>query len=460
MGRSSGFADLNKRSKQPLSWLKWGADLRLRNEAMDNTMTLSSRAARHDQNYFRVRPRLFGTVTAASNLELNVRLTVESREWWKTSFSRPFHEGWDWNEVVFDHLNVKWKNPGGMPLTLQVGRMDLSFGDNWLVFEGTPLDGSRTIHFDAARASYEWRARKTTLDLVYVDQGARNDRWLPPIRIAGDAVDGVELPVKKAQIEQNERGAILYATNRSLAKTQLDGYFIYKGSRREDPHAGDDPNGLVPSLRRGDEADLYTLGARAAGPLAPSWKYRAEGAFQAGDKNGASLRGFGWNSAVSYAPKARFSPELRMQYEYLSGDDPSTTGRNEGFDILWGRWPRWSELYIYSYAPESRISQLGNLHRVGPGLTLRLSPKLDWTGGYHLLFADKTPLKSSLVSGKGRFRGQLVTSTLKARFNPWLSGHVWAEDLFPGSFYSAGTADGPSRRDTAVFLRAELMLAW
>ena len=60
---------------------------------MDNTMTLSSSAARHVQNYFRVRPRLFATLTPVKDLDLNVRLTLESRYWAQTSFSKPFHRG-------------------------------------------------------------------------------------------------------------------------------------------------------------------------------------------------------------------------------------------------------------------------------------------------------------------------------------------------------------------------------
>ncbi len=35
----------------------------------------------------------------------------------------------------------------------------------------------------------------------------------------------------------------------------------------------------------------------------------------------------------------------------MSGDDPSTDD-NEGWDPLFSRWPKWSELYIYSLATE------------------------------------------------------------------------------------------------------------
>ncbi len=43
------------------------------------------------------------------------------------------------------------------------------------------------------------------------------------------------------------------------------------------------------------------------------------------------------------------------------------------FDVLWGRWPRWSEMYnIYSYVQETRVGQTANLYRFGP--TWSLSP--------------------------------------------------------------------------------------
>ena len=48
------------------------------------------------------------------------------------------------------------------------------------------------------------------------------------------------------------------------------------------------------------------------------------------------------------------------------------------FDVLWGRWPRWSEMYnIYSYVHETRVGQTANLIRFGP--TWSVNPTKEWT---------------------------------------------------------------------------------
>jgi hypothetical protein len=464
---SGGFEAWNKKTKQPTTWWKWGADLRLRDEYSNNFLTLSSKADRHVQNYFRFRARWWNTVTPVKGLDFNVRMTIESRYWTQQSFSSPFHKGYDWNEIVFDHLNVKWKDVGKLPLSLSVGRQDLMFGDNWLIFEGTPLDGSRTIYFDAARATIEAKKWKTTFDVVLIDQAARNDSWLPPLRVSSDRHDDAvppqtEAPIIRAQIEQNERGFVLYATNKSFKKAQLDGYVIYKRNRKE-PTTDVTDAALKTNLGRGDDADIYTYGGRVVADLAKTVKLRAEAALQSGKKNGVDLGGKGLNSALMFNPTSKMSHQLRLSYEYLSGDNPKTTDKDEQFDILWGRWPRWSELYIYTYAPEARISQLSNLHRVGPGWSCKPVKKAELIADFNWLFADTKVKTSGFFSPEGKSRGQLLTAKLLVKYNAHVTGHVWGELLFPGDFYAAGVAGDPTqlaRRDAAKFLRAELLLNW
>ena len=77
--------------KNPLSWLNWGGDLRIRNEYFNNAFSLTSDqkfpgpgtspfAAVHSQDYFRFRGRLWTSITPIENLSLNARLAAEPRE--------------------------------------------------------------------------------------------------------------------------------------------------------------------------------------------------------------------------------------------------------------------------------------------------------------------------------------------------------------------------------------------
>jgi hypothetical protein len=483
----SGFETWNQKTKQPAKWWKWGADIRVRDELIDKSMTLATTTGnpptaipRYKQNWVRFRERWWNAFTPTPGFDFNVRMTIESRYWTETSFSAPNHKGWDWNEIVFDHFNVKIKPSKSTPLTFTVGRQDLSFGDNWLIFEGTPLDGSRTINFDAARMNFEIKKWKTTFDAIFIDQWARNDHWLPPIRVSGDTLNGADLPIKKPQVEQNERGLVLYMTDKAKPTRQLDAYFIYRAARKEpirvlnkaaadavknplyeivtDADEADDPSVLA-NYGRGDNSDLYTAGARLAGDLGKgsitkSLKYRVEAAFQTGSRNGRDQRGFAVNSALTFAPKTKMGHQFRMAYEYISGDDVNTTDRDEGFDILWGRWPRFSELYIYTYAVETRISQLGNLHRVGPGWTFKPFAKGELVTDLNWLYADKQHAAAGFFSGSGKKRGTLLTSKLLMKFTPHLSGHLWFERFWPGSYYAA------NRQDPATFIRPEVVLTW
>jgi len=79
----------------------------------------------------------------------------------------PGLEPWYSGGVLFDQLALTASQPAGLPLALEAGRQDLIFGDGWLVLEGTPLDGSRTIYFDAVRATLAMDAIETRVDLAW-----------------------------------------------------------------------------------------------------------------------------------------------------------------------------------------------------------------------------------------------------------------------------------------------------
>src|ERR1017187_10357822 len=110
----SSTEQLLKDIKNPLSWMNWGAGLRLRNEYFDNLLTLNPHAKLHEQDYFRFRGRVWTTITPMEDLSLNARLAAESREWMKPAGYSPVKGkvGPDYSEGVIDNLNVEWKSAG------------------------------------------------------------------------------------------------------------------------------------------------------------------------------------------------------------------------------------------------------------------------------------------------------------------------------------------------------------
>jgi hypothetical protein len=478
--------------KNPVLWLTWGGDLRVRNEYFDNALSLTSDRAVsplfapvHEQDYLRFRGRLWTSIAPVEGLSLNVRLTAEPRDFLKTSTMDTFfgNQGMQWRYGILDTLNVQWKKTLNLPVTLTVGRQDIFLGDGWLVGDGSPEDGSFTCFLDASRVTLELKDLHTTIDAIGLVQDARPDGWLPTL---GASTSQGAHPEPLLLTDQNEKGAILWVANKSFQPVNLDAYFIYK----QDSRLASSPEAAF-----GDNANIYTLGARLSGLLQDHWKYSLEGAYQFGEKQdpeldmGGSnpllapsaettgfrdLSAFGVNGKVYYLFKDRWSNRFSLSYEFLSGDNPGTAN-DEMFDVLWGRWPGWSEMYnIYSYAQETRVGQTANLHRVGPTWSVNPVKSLEFSASYFALFADQqTPTRdldhafSGLlgpnapspfaganpgVTQGGNFRGHYLQSVLKYKFNPHLSGHLWAEFLFPGDYYVSS--------DVVDFLRAEVMFTF
>ena len=125
--------------------------------------------------------------------------------------------------------------------------------------------------------------------------------------------------------------------------------------------------------------------------------------------------------------------------------------------MLWGRWPRWSELYIYTNAGETgRFADSSNLHRIGTGWSCQPHPRIQLATDYHVLFADQNTYRDrAAYSRGGKFRGQLLTWSMKYIVIPnHLTGHLWAEFFCPGDYWAK------SNNDFATFLRAELIWTW
>jgi hypothetical protein len=445
-------------AKNPVDWLSWGADFRARNEYFNNIVTLRDDVPRHEQDVFRYRGRIWTSITPVTGLSLNTRLSAEPRQWMRPSFVRAHFDrtGMEWRYGIFDSLNVKWTNAFNQPLTITVGRQDIALGEFynwWLVADGTPADGSWSFFLDSARLTYDAADLKTKFDLIYIYQTARTDEWMPTIGSSRDYT----------LTEQNEQGVIFYASNKSLKNAQVDGYYIYKRDEQEFPNIG-------------SNADIHTFGGKVSGTPFEHWRYSVEGAYQFGERQDPAVQrpinvgnqwrdidAFGANARLSYLFKDSLNNQLHLTYEFLSGDNPDTPGRDEMFDVLWGRWPRFSEAYIYSYIPETggRVAQLNNIQRFGFGWSLNPIQNMTFSAAYNAWFApEEMPTRATSVpgataspfSGSGDFRGHYLQAVLRHQFSKRLSAHLWSELIWPGDFYA--------RRDMMSFLRAEVMFAF
>lgn len=433
----------------PTPWLSMGLDHRFRIEAGENWDTLNddSPFGRHKWEYERYRTRWWTKLVLSDDISINTRLAWEFRTY-EFPHAEPLagldYEKYDrnivWDEALFDWMNVNLRNVAGMPLTATIGRQDIIMGVGWLVLDGTPLDGSRTIYFDAARATYDWADASSKIDLIYINQSAESDRWLEPINDQDRAVT-----------EQDENGAILYLTNTSLKPIQLEGFFIYRNDNPIDRPVTNIPNAWS------RKAEIYTFGGAISGTQGDHWKYRAEGAIQTGEKSLPTgdlsigdmrdLEAYGALTNLEYLWKDSRQNATHIGYEYASGDDPGSSD-NEQFDLLWGEWPRWSELLIYTTAYETTPAELSNLHRANIGHRFNLNKQWTITADYHALWADDRGTSTRyVISDDHKFRGNLFTAWAKFKFSDQLIGHLLGEYFIPGDYFEAPT------NDDAFFLR-------
>lgn len=424
-----------------------GADLRLREVGINNANALQEANPSAERHFERYRLRAWGQYQPDPGLAVNGRLMWEGRHYHEPDTAAAGFETWYGGALMFDNLYLLADKPGGLPVKLKLGRQDIVLGNGWLMLDGTPLDGSRTIYLDALRAT--WVNGVNTLDTILIRQNPRTS-----LTLNGEDED---------QTEQNEKGLVLYLRHKYSADTDLDAYYFRKnnsyasgtvsgGARRAN-------NGFtIPvAVDASDIGHVNALGGRVETRYSPTWKLRAEAAAEWGRRNGADMRGFGFNGRATRSLGGAWNNRVNLGYEYLSGNDPNTP-RNEAFDPLWGRWPQWSELYgPYSYGAETRTGETTNLHRFNVGWVAQVHPKAELSLDYHALFADENT--RSCAPGTGfscgdKFRGHLLAAWLRVKYDKHLSGHLLAEYFQPGDYYVA------PKGDNAYFLRAELNLTY
>lgn len=397
--------------------LELGFEERVRTESWDNSTDFNARVvdARHQWRY---RTRAWAKLGVGANTEFALGLANENR------YLATPHTPLTMDETVIETFYLDHRFADGA--SVRVGRQNLTKGDGFILMDGSPLDGSRVAYFNALDLA--WTAGKSRLDLLVISDPYR-DEYLP--RIHDKA---------KPLLEWDENALGLYWTDADRAQTTVDAYYFYKsqtGDTRASTNAG----------YQGDRM-FHTLGGRCTRDFAGGWSLKAELAGQAGGQDpGSDIRAWGAQATLRKSFAHATKPSLLLGWTGLSGDDPATTA-NEGWDPLFSRYPKWSELYIYTQGSERGPAYWTNLclwqaeARLTPVKPLDLRATYYRMGAFHR-FAGKPAIYAS-----GLKRGDLYEARADYKLNDNWRGHVVGEYLAPGDFYAAG--------DYGWFFRAEV----
>ncbi|MGB7297628.1 MAG: alginate export family protein [Candidatus Aminicenantales bacterium] len=383
---------------------------RIRQESWDNTLSLDE-AAPDSTAYVRFRTSLLAQWRPAQCFELAVRLSNENRYSISPKQEVRLGKNYDLNEIFLDYLYLHWKNPGGLPFSLKLGRQDLMLGEGFLIFDGGPLDGSRSAYFNAARLDYFINDRNSIM--LFFCRQPSTDIWLPVINDSGQKM-----------VEQDEQGFGAYYSG-ALRTIKVEGYLFRKNIFA---------SGEFPS------SDYNVLGARAIVPLADGLSLTTEGALQSGKIEARPRRGLGGYFHLDGQTRLRFPLPSLITFGsfYLSGDNPATTDAYEGWEASFSRWPKWSESLIYLQARETRPADWTNIFSLygNLGFTPAERARIDLI--WHHLWAPKMTAPSPLLSGSGKERGDLIIAKLTYELNSHISGHFLWEHFLPGDFYFDG----------------------
>ena len=388
--------------------LKFSFWERIRQESSDNVSSLNDNAA-DASAYLRLRTSVIAQWQPDDKWEVNLRLTNENRYYLAPKSDPKLKKNYGVNEVFFDQLNVKWKNPGDLPLTLTLGRQELMLGEGFVIFDGGPLDGSRSAYFNGLRLDYALK-NKNTLTFFYVRQ-PKTDTLLPRLN-----------DVKQAMVEQEEQGIGLYFSGQ-VKKTGLEAYVFRKDTYTSDP---------LPA------GTLHVAGARVSHPLSTKLSLTAEGALQLGTLGEKKRTGLGGYFHLDYKSAWRFPlpAQFTLGSIYLSGDNPATE-RYEGWDPAFSRWPKWSDSFIYLQAKESRVANWSNFISLYGGVVFEPVEKVKLNLTLHQLAAVENTPATALLSGSGNNRGTLFIAKITYELSKNLAGHFIWESFKPGNHYFA-----------------------
>ena len=382
--------------------------LRVRQEIMDGVYYF---APDPDRNWLRFRTRL-GVAGAGEKHEFKVLLTNEHRR-----YVNPGDIAFDWNELILDQGYWTWSFAPDSKLTL--GRQNIIWDRGFLMLEGHPLDGSRSIYHNALRLRTPLGEGELDLALIY---NPKRD----PIVLAGDE--------DRALTDADETAAAARWTVGSNKWTA-----IWKNEV--------DPDHILPHLQ------VLTLGWRTDRALGDTGEWLVEVAGQYQKECSSSLAN---PDGFAFALQAHIADDLGKRWRGKTGyfHYSGSSGDLRNFRTPWGRWPKWSELYIYAQIGEStpgrvNVAAWENIagpyvsasRPVGKGFRFRLS-------GYYLL-APQTSWAA---------RGGMTQTCLEFDILPGLDGHLLWEMLVPGGFHDGRGGLKPMTA-TVHFLRWQIAFA-
>jgi len=288
------------------------------------------------------------------------------------------------------------------PLSLKVGRQELSYGDERLV------------------GAFAWNNIGRVFDAVKV-------RWQNSLFAAEAFTGKVVLPDDNQFNTWNDYNLFsgLYLTTRKIPKTITELYFFARNE--ELGVATADAGAVLPFQTAAPAArDIYTVGGRirSATNELGNFDYTVEGAYQFGNWQATAVSAeidqdaYAFMANVGYTFADTFGkPRIGLEYAFGSGDSDPTDGKHETFDNL---YPTNHKFYGYM-----DFFSWQNLHDVRAIFTIKPTTRLSLALEGHAFWAADTA--DNIYNAGGVARGAGPTAGTGFGRNPSYDSYLGSE---------------------------------
>lgn len=381
-------------TRPPLKSLTFSGSLRLRGESRVDPDFDRTRG--RDPLYGMERLRLNFSYQPSSSLSSLIQLQ-DSRS---DGFGRPIDSS---RSLHFHQAWIKIR-PYTFPLSLQLGRQELSYGEERVIGVFGWSNVGRV--YEGLRLSWEGKEGFVNLFITRV--------------------------IQPFPVSFRPRLHGIYA---SLSKNSwmapLEGYLLLKTDR-----AG------------GASRRRWTLGTRWKARK-ESWDYGLETAFQWGEEDKRSVSAWAYHLEAGYTLKSKAKPRLLLEYNFASGTNNPAEAFRHTFDNLFP-----TNHYKYGFMDFQSWKNMHNLQTgvsavIHPRLTLSLDHHFFWLAEPHDFWynAGGTPMLKAQDRGRdyGRFVGREVDMMFRYRLNPQVTLEGGLSRFVPSDFVRRVTGhDHPS----------------
>ncbi|MCD6521553.1 hypothetical protein J7K56_02140 [Candidatus Calescamantes bacterium] len=416
-----------------------GGDIRVRGVMWKNLWSFDNDYRTDIRDFYRHRTNIWVSADLTDNINAFVKLNNEYHWGNYASTHSVFN-----NDIVIDNAYIELGEFMTWPMSLKIGRQNLIFGEGFMILEGTPKDGSKTIGFDAIRAT--WKLDENTLDVFTAKlsegYGQHTDEDLYGV----------------------------YLTN-TYFPTKIEVYVLRRERRASETFSG----GSTYADKIHPKQTTDALGVRLSGKLGENFSYSAEIAQEwgrmkreAGDGIEPKVYRTKWvrkeatggyvRGTYTFADVA-FKPAVTLEYVYLSGDNPDSK-KYEGWDQFYSEFPKYSELYVYSMwdgfnAVNGSIDQdletWTNMTMSRIGMKIHFTDKLSFEFNYKD-FRALQDTNLTAYENPGKHRGENLQAWIRYRYSEDVSFHILWEQFDPGNYYPE------DNRDKAYFSRFEVLV--